>query len=154
MADDDRKVKKLVIRRRRDKSERGPKGDDGLDALEVWQEENPGGTYEEWMAELKGPKGDPGPRGKTGSRGPRGYVGAGGERGPQGDPGEAPKPADATLTRDDSDRVETVSVEGRPVMTIQRDESGRATGITSSERTVAILRDQDDAVSGIDVTEL
>jgi len=146
-------TKKLIIRQRRDRGQRGPQGPPGDSAYEEWADET-GGSWTEWLAFLKGPRGPAGPRGKTGSRGARGYVGASGAQGDPGPAGEAPKPADATLTRDGSSRIETVSVEGRPVMTIQRDESGRATGITSSERTVEILRDQDDAVSGIDVTEL
>jgi hypothetical protein len=49
--------------------------------------------------------------------------------------------------------VQTVSVEGRPTVTINRGPDGRITSITSSERTVTIDKDVDGLVVGTTVRE-
>jgi uncharacterized protein RhaS with RHS repeats len=67
--------------------------------------------------------------------------------------GQAPAPASSTITRDADDAVQTVSVEGRPTVTINRGPDGRITSITSSERTVTIDKDVDGLVVGTTVRE-
>ena len=153
-------TKKLIIRQRRDKGARGPRGPEGLDAYELAIDEGFEGTLEEWLASLRGPRGERGPRGYKGERGPRGYAGAGGGEGPAGPPGPAgpagPEsvPLPSTLTRDTGGAVETVTVQGKPTLTIARNADGSIASVSSSERIVSVLRDGDGAVSGTGVTEL
>ena len=73
-----------------DKGDPGAKGENGTDgksAYEVWKE-MPGNrekTKEEYLASLKGERGETGATGKDGAQGPKGDPGA---VGPKGDPGE------------------------------------------------------------------
>ena len=127
-----------------DRGDPGEKGDDGRSAYETWLSKGNTGSERAFLKSLKGKKGD---------KGNRGYPGSDGARGPRGLPGEAPAPADSTITRDANDAVQTVAVEGRAPVTINRDADGRVTSITSTERTVTIDRDVEDRVSGTTVTE-
>ncbi|MET8684858.1 hypothetical protein ABZV77_11630 [Streptomyces sp. NPDC004732] len=55
-----------------EKGDPGETGRDGKSAFQVWQDQNPGGTYEQYLTALKGPKGaqgDPGAEGKPGKDG-------------------------------------------------------------------------------------
>ena len=71
--------------------EPGPKGDKGdtgapgKSAYELAQQDGFTGTSQEWLASLKGPKGD---AGAQGPKGDKGDTGAQGPQGPKGDPGE------------------------------------------------------------------
>lgn len=65
----------------------GEKGDPGDSAYQIALSTGFEGTEEEWIASLKGPKGDTGetgPKGNTGETGPQGEQGI---KGPKGDPG-------------------------------------------------------------------
>lgn len=65
----------------------GEKGDPGDSAYQVALTHGFEGSEEEWLASLKGPKGDTGetgPNGDTGLTGPKGEQGI---QGPKGDPG-------------------------------------------------------------------
>ena len=74
----------------------GEKGDPGDSAYQIALSTGFEGTEEEWIASLKGPKGDPGetgPQGEQGIQGPKGDTGLTGPQGetgiqgPKGDPG-------------------------------------------------------------------
>lgn len=82
----------------------GPAGSDGKDgengksAYQIAVDNGFSGTETEWLASLKGEKGDkgePGDKGEQGERGPQGEIGpagengATGEQGPKGDKGDA-----------------------------------------------------------------
>lgn len=73
----------------------GPKGDKGDSAYQVAVSNGFEGTEQEWLASLKGPKGDvgakgpQGPAGATGPKGDTGQAGSQGPQGPKGDPGQA-----------------------------------------------------------------
>ncbi|ABN78435.1 collagen-like protein [Cereibacter sphaeroides] len=79
--------------------EPGPTGAEGRSAYEVALDAGFVGTEAQWIASLRGPKGDmgdpgpAGPKGDTGDAGPQGEPGAAGPQGdegpagPQGDPG-------------------------------------------------------------------
>lgn len=60
----------------------GPKGDDGKSAYQVWLDQGNKGTKDDFLASLKGPKGD------QGNPGEKGADGKPGESGPQGAPGK------------------------------------------------------------------
>ena len=63
------------------------KGEDGKSAYEIAVEHGFSGTESEWLASLKGDKGEKGERGIQGERGPQGIQGnpgKDGEAGPQG----------------------------------------------------------------------
>ena len=65
----------------------GEKGDPGKSAYQIAVENGFKGTEEEWIASLKGPKGDPGdtgPKGEQGIQGPKGDTGLTGPKGEQG----------------------------------------------------------------------
>lgn len=70
------------------------KGEDGASAYQVAVNNGYTGTETEWLASLKGPKGDTGaagpqgPKGDTGETGPAGPKGDTGPQGPQGPAGE------------------------------------------------------------------
>ena len=150
-------TKKLIIRQRRDKGARGPRGPEGLDAYELAIDEGFEGTLEEWLASLRGPRGERGPRGYKGERGPRGYQGAGGGEGKQGPPGPAGQDADTTpkstsLTRDGNGAVQSVSVAGGSTWTITRNPDGSVAGISDGSTDVAVDRDVDGAVEGTTVS--
>lgn len=79
----------------------GPQGSQGPSAYEVSVAEGYTGTEVEWLASLRGPKGDkgdPGPQGEIGATGPKG------ETGPQGPPG---KDADLTPVQQQLDNHES-----------------------------------------------
>ena len=66
---------------------------DGLSAYEVWLENGNEGTEEEFLASLKGDKGDTGdrgPQGNPGAEGPQGPAGKDGSQGPAGEDGYSP----------------------------------------------------------------
>lgn len=62
----------------------GPQGDPGKSAYQHAVDNGFEGTEQEWLASLKGEKGDPGERGPKGENGAKGDPG---EQGPQGIPG-------------------------------------------------------------------
>lgn len=69
----------------------GEKGDPGDSAYQIALSTGFEGTEEEWIASLKGPKGDTGETGLQGETGPKGETGPQGEpgvQGPKGDTGE------------------------------------------------------------------
>ena len=75
----------------------GKKGNDGLQgpqgksAYQVAVDDGYVGSESEWLASLKGEKGDQGPKGesgKPGKQGPKGEPGEQGIQGPKGEPGE------------------------------------------------------------------
>lgn len=69
----------------------GPKGDDGLSAYQVWLEAGNKGTEADFLASLKGAKGDtgtPGAKGDTGAKGDQGIQGAKGDAGTPGAKGD------------------------------------------------------------------
>jgi hypothetical protein len=159
-------TKKLVIRQRRDRGQRGPQGPPGDDAFETWLNERDGeGTYEQWLAELKGDrgprgfkgaKGDRGPKGakgERGSQGPRGYPG-GGSQGPPGPPGPAGSstPQSTSLIRDATGAVQSVTVEGQSAWVISRNPDGSVASLTNGTTDVAVDRDVDGVVEGTTVT--
>lgn len=83
-------------------------------------------------------------------------MGPGGSQGPRGipgPPGEAPAPVSTALTRDAEDRVATVTPDGKPTMTINRNPDGSIASIVSSERTVTIDRDAEGEVEGTTVAK-
>lgn len=59
----------------------------GYSAYEVAVANGFDGTKEEWLASLKGEKGDVGPQGIQGEKGDAGPQGIQGEKGEQGEPG-------------------------------------------------------------------
>lgn len=67
----------------------GEKGDPGLSAYEVAQENGYTGTEKEWLASLKGATGAKGADGKNGADGKQGPAGKDGENGKQGPQGPA-----------------------------------------------------------------
>lgn len=74
----------------------GPKGENGQSAYELWKSKsgNEEKSEEEFLASLKGEKGDTGAqgakgeKGDTGEQGPQGAKGDTGEQGPQGEKGD------------------------------------------------------------------
>lgn len=62
----------------------GGAGSNGKSAYEIWLELGNEGTEEEFIASLKGPKGDAGPKGASGEPG---TPGAKGDKGEPGTPG-------------------------------------------------------------------
>jgi hypothetical protein len=116
----------------------------------------------------KGEKGDDGPQGEQGEeglkgeqgeegeRGLQGWSGGGGGRGPAGPPGPpggSGVPQSATLTRDPSGRVQSVTVEGEAAWVIDRNPDGSVAGLSNPVHDVAVDRDADGVVEGITVTE-
>lgn len=67
----------------------GPKGDPGDSAYQVALATGFEGSEEEWLASLKGPKGDTGATGPKGEQGVQGPNGEQGIQGPKGDTGDA-----------------------------------------------------------------
>lgn len=70
---------------------RGAQGSPGVSAYDIAVQNGYTGTEEEWLASLKGEKGDTGPQGLIGKTGAQGEPGPQGERGldgPQGTPGQ------------------------------------------------------------------
>lgn len=68
----------------------GSNGSDGKSAYQIWLDAGNTGTEAEYLASLKGEKGDTGPQGEQGiqgTTGPQGEKGAQGEIGPQGPQG-------------------------------------------------------------------
>lgn len=77
----------------------GGAGSNGKSAYEIWLELGNEGTEEEFIASLKGPKGDtgsigpkgepgaPGAKGEQGIQGPKGEPGTPGAKGDKGEPG-------------------------------------------------------------------
>jgi hypothetical protein len=153
---------KLVIKRREDRDLRGPPGDKGDSAFAVWLDERGGkGTYDEWLAELKGAKGlkgDKGAKGARGEKGDRGRQGSSGfgGTGPQGPPGadgESPEPQSTSLTRDASGRILSAAVEGGSTWTVARNPDGSVAGLSDGATDVAVDRDGDGVVTGTSVSE-
>ena len=75
-----------------DKGDAGAKGENGTDgksAYEVWKEMPGNGekTKEDYLASLKGERGETGPQGIPGPKGETGATGKDGAPGPKGDPG-------------------------------------------------------------------
>lgn len=72
----------------------GPQGDPGKSAYQHAVDNGFVGSEQEWLASLKGPKGDqglkgdPGEKGDTGLKGETGDIGPTGPPGPKGDPGK------------------------------------------------------------------
>lgn len=74
----------------------GPQGENGQSAYELWKSKsgNEEKSEEEFLASLKGEKGDTGAQGATGAKGdtgeqgPQGAKGDTGEQGPQGEKGD------------------------------------------------------------------
>lgn len=74
----------------------GPQGENGQSAYELWKSKsgNEEKSEEEFLASLKGEKGDTGAqgatdaKGDTGEQGPQGAKGDTGEQGPQGEKGD------------------------------------------------------------------
>lgn len=60
------------------------KGDDGKSAYDIWLEQGNTGTDTDFIASLKGDKGDRGEQGIQGKQGERGLQGERGEKGEQG----------------------------------------------------------------------
>jgi hypothetical protein len=157
------KKRKLVIRQRRRGEDRGPQGPPGDSAYEVWLDERGGeGTYEQWLAELRGPrgfrgaKGDrglKGAKGEKGSAGPQGYPGGGsmGPPGPPGPPGSS-TPQSTSLSRDANGAVQSVAISGGATWTISRNPDGSVSGISDGSTDVAVDRDVDGVVEGTTVT--
>ena len=65
----------------------GEAGVDGKSAYELWLAAGNEGTLEEYLASLKGEKGDQGEKGEQGEKGDKGDTGAQGEKGDKGDTG-------------------------------------------------------------------
>ena len=73
------------------KGDNGLQGPQGKSAYQVAVDAGYVGTESEWLASLKGEKGDQGPKGEPGEQGvqgPKGEPGEQGIQGPKGDPGE------------------------------------------------------------------
>lgn len=70
------------------KGEKGDKGDPGDSAYEVWKKAT-GGSLEEFLAYIKGQKGEQGAKGETGEKGEQGSQGDQGLKGEQGDTGKS-----------------------------------------------------------------
>lgn len=71
----------------------GEKGDPGDSAYQVALTHGFEGSEEEWLASLKGPKGDTGltgPKGEQGIQGPKGDTGDAGPKGDSGTDGKTP----------------------------------------------------------------
>lgn len=66
----------------------GPQGDPGKSAYQIALDNGFEGTEPEWLASLKGPKGDQGLKGEKGDPGQNGAQGPAGAIGPKGDPGQ------------------------------------------------------------------
>lgn len=69
-----------------DKGDTGATGNTGESAYNIWKDAGNTGTEAQFLASLKGPKGDTGPQGPTG---PQGATGPQGPTGPKGDTGPA-----------------------------------------------------------------
>ena len=69
---------------------KGEKGEPGDSAYQVAVQNGFQGTEEEWLASLKGAKGDAGAQGPSGPTGPRGDPGQNGAQGPKGADGKTP----------------------------------------------------------------
>ncbi|MBE5744537.1 MAG: collagen-like protein [Clostridiales bacterium] len=67
--------------------EKGDKGDNGKSAYEIWLEAGNEGTEEDFLAFLKGEKGDQGEKGNQGDKGDQGEKGDQGDKGDQGEDG-------------------------------------------------------------------
>lgn len=65
-------------------SQQGPKGDPGESAYQIWLDDGNTGTEADFLASLKGEKGD---QGLPGEKGDPGDAGPQGEKGNTGDPG-------------------------------------------------------------------
>ncbi|WP_270420742.1 hypothetical protein [Acidaminococcus massiliensis] len=65
----------------------GPRGEQGLSAYDIAQKNGYTGTETEWLAYLKGDKGEKGDKGDTGATGPAGTNGKDGSNGTDGKPG-------------------------------------------------------------------
>ena len=59
----------------------GEKGDNGDSAYDIWLQDNPGGTKEEFLDWIKGKVGEQGSQGEQGEQGPQGEQGEKGDRG-------------------------------------------------------------------------
>lgn len=66
----------------------GGAGKDGLSAYEVAVKNGFEGSEQEWLASLKGEKGDTGAQGSEGPKGDKGDTGAQGPEGPKGEKGD------------------------------------------------------------------
>ena len=137
---------------RGDRGDRGPKGDKGDpgdSAYEVWLSQGNTGTREDFLKKLRGQ------RGRKGDRGPMGLMGGGaqGPPGPPGPPGSS-TPQSATLTRDGTGSVQSVTVEGEAAWVITRNPDGSIASIANGVSDVAVDRDESGSVSGVSVTEL
>ena len=149
---------KLTIKKKReDLTTRGPKGEQGDSAFEVWLDEHDGeGTFEQWLEEIRGPRGragEPGEKGRPGPRGPAGF-GSRGPAGPQG-PAADTTPKSTTIVRDADGRIQSAAVEGGPTWTLARNEDLSVASLTDSSATlVDVDRDVDGIVTGTTVTEL
>lgn len=65
----------------------GPRGEQGLSAYDIAKKNGYTGTEAEWLAYLKGDKGEKGDKGDTGATGPAGINGKDGANGTDGKPG-------------------------------------------------------------------
>jgi hypothetical protein len=91
-----------------DKGNKGDTGATGKSAYEVAVDNGFEGSESEWLASLKGSKGDTGsqgPKGDTGSQGPKGDKGDKGDTGPQGPQGELPSSYITSVTIGSQHRV-------------------------------------------------
>ena len=76
------------------KGDDGSQGPQGKSAYQVAVDAGYVGSESEWLASLKGEKGDQGPKGEPGEpgkQGPKGEPGETGKQGPKGEPGETGK---------------------------------------------------------------
>lgn len=86
----------------------GEKGDPGKSAYQIAVDNGFKGSEEEWLASLKGPKGDTGetgPKGEQGIQGPKGDTGDVGPKGDSGADGKTPVRGTDYWTEEDIDEI-------------------------------------------------
>lgn len=90
----------------------GPQGENGQSAYELWKSKsgNEEKSEEEFLASLKGEKGDTGEQGPQGAKGDTGEQGPQGEKGDQGEVGPAGKDGAAGAKGDTGAKITSIEL--------------------------------------------